>query len=786
MLQSLLLIALLTACEDGKTVNALAGLAVDDELQAVDYPANKKGAYAGSDTCQSCHAEQYRAWQLSHHAKALAKPTETSVLGDFDNRHLQYAHGETRFSKNTENGESGFYIDTPLLDSAAAEGRHRYKVQLVLGHYPLQQYVLETAPGRLQVYELAWDARGVEQGGQRWFHLVSEPIGSSDHPFYWQNYLQNWNSQCADCHSTGFEAGYLAKQNTGGETSGAMVDGDTWHSRWREMAVGCESCHGPTAGHVADYASSSERKKQSDTIAAYGEPFAQAAGSALSLAKAPDFQFSPHAPIAAASETAVAQVQQMNVCGRCHSLRQPLRTGDGADIVNAAHYLDVFELTPVQEPLYYADGQIREEVFVAGSFLQSKMHAAGVTCTHCHDAHSGRVEGFDDTLPATLSNDQSCLQCHRAATYAVAAHHHHPVSSEAARCVSCHMPETTYMGVDPRRDHRFLVPDPYAAQQLSTPDVCTDCHSDRSLAWAISALAGWRDQPRRVTLAEDVSAAESGSAKALVRLFEAMQSPSTPVMQRAMVIDRIPLRSQPVFSALVALLNDEDALVRRAAIERLADLEPATRVPLLGSMLDDEVKAVRFAATLALADVQSNDKYFTDNKMDVRLHEYQAHYRQSADSLGARLQLARLYTALGQVDKAIDEYRQVLTWVPVHTVSLLNLADLYRQQQRDDLAEPLLQRAVKEAATQAAPHYALALLQVRGKRYQAATQQLQRAMELAPTNAAYLRAYLLLLDAMGRRDEALALLQASPLLVGSPQLQQLSEAWRRSGDRASR
>ena len=173
MLQSLLLIALLTACEDGKTVKALAGLAVDDELQAVDYPANKKGAYAGSDTCQSCHAEQYRAWQLSHHAKALAEPTETSVLGDFDNRHFQYAHGETRFSKSTENGESGFYIDTPLLDGAAAEGRHRYKVQLVLGHYPLQQYVLETAPGRMQVYELAWDARGVEQGGQRWFHLVS-------------------------------------------------------------------------------------------------------------------------------------------------------------------------------------------------------------------------------------------------------------------------------------------------------------------------------------------------------------------------------------------------------------------------------------------------------------------------------------------------------------------------------------------------------------------------------------------------------------------------------------
>ena len=65
-------------------------------------------------------------------------------------------------------------------------------------------------------------------------------------------------------------------------------------------------------------------------------------------------------------------------------------------------------------------------------------------------------------------------------------------------------------------------------------------------------------------------------------------------------------------------------------------------------------------------------------------------------------------------------------------------------------------------------------------------QQLQRAMELAPTNAAYLRAYLLLLDAMGRRDEALVLLQASPLLVGSSQLQQLFEAWKRSGDRASR
>ena len=38
--------------------------------------------------------------------------------------------------------------------------------------------------------------------------------------------------------------------------------------------------------------------------------------------------------------------------------------------------------------LYYADGQIRDEVYVYGSFLQSAMYRAGVTCSDCHNPHS--------------------------------------------------------------------------------------------------------------------------------------------------------------------------------------------------------------------------------------------------------------------------------------------------------------------------------------------------------------------------------------------------------------
>ena len=158
-----------------------------------------------------------------------------------------------------------------------------------------------------------------------------------------------------------------------------------------------------------------------------------------------------------------------------------------------AAFDDHYALSLLTPDLYFGDGQQNAEVFILGSFLQSKMKAKGVTCSNCHEAHSGELLAEGNAV---------CTQCHseagreefptlRKAEYDTPAHHHHAAGSEAAQCVTCHMPERSYMLIDPRRDHFFRRPDPLQSQAAGAPDVCTACHTDKTPAWAAETIAQW-------------------------------------------------------------------------------------------------------------------------------------------------------------------------------------------------------------------------------------------------------------------------------------------------------
>jgi hypothetical protein len=77
-------------------------------------------------------------------------------------------------------------------------------------------------------------------------------------------------------------------------------------------------------------------------------------------------------------------------------------------------FLDQFVPQLLSPPNYHVDGQIKEEVYVYGSFLQSKMFAAGVNCLDCHDKH---------TMKLKLEDNGLCLQCHSASEYNLKLHH---------------------------------------------------------------------------------------------------------------------------------------------------------------------------------------------------------------------------------------------------------------------------------------------------------------------------------------------------------------------------
>ncbi len=110
-----------------------------------------------------------------------------------------------------------------------------------------------------------------------------------------------------------------------------------------------------------------------------------------------------------AQRTTPADGHELDVCAGCHARRKVI--AKNAPV--GTPFLDA-NLPALLEPgLFHADGQIDGEVFEYGSFLQSRMHHAGVTCSNCHEPHSLALRAQGNAL---------CAQCHLPAKFDVAAH----------------------------------------------------------------------------------------------------------------------------------------------------------------------------------------------------------------------------------------------------------------------------------------------------------------------------------------------------------------------------
>lgn len=152
-------------------------------------------AYVGSETCAGCHEAETEAWRGSHHDLAWTLPDEPALLGDFDVAVFVHQGRRTRFSR--ENGD-------PAIETQGADGAlRRFPVAGVAGVAPLQQYLLETEPGRLQSFDIAWDA---ERG--RWYHLYPDQDLPPGDGLHWTGSYKNWNARCAECHATDYDKDY--------------------------------------------------------------------------------------------------------------------------------------------------------------------------------------------------------------------------------------------------------------------------------------------------------------------------------------------------------------------------------------------------------------------------------------------------------------------------------------------------------------------------------------------------------------------------------------------------
>jgi Flp pilus assembly protein TadD len=683
--------------------------------------------YAGSETCASCHAAEHEAWKKSHHYQAMLPANEETVLGDFSGTTHQYGGVTSRFFRR----DGRFYVET---DNAQGE-MEEFVIAYTFGFRPLQQYLIAFPDGRYQALNVVWDARPSEQGGQRWIHLYPDPDNPVTHQdmVHWTGTFQNWNSRCASCHSTGLEKNYDSRT-------------DRYETAWKEVNVACEACHGPASAHLE-----------------WARGDRQGADTGFTASLADRGVFGPReadpGPTMARLD-GQRPLRQVESCAACHARRSEI-----ADHSPIAEFGEQYRLALIEPGLYFPDGQVNQEVYVYGSFLQSRMHEAGVVCTNCHEAHSNEVY-FDD--------NRLCAQCHSAETFDRPEHHRHSPGQPGAACVDCHMPSTTYMVVDDRRDHSFRVPEPRLTVDLGVPNACNKCHVDRSAEWASAALETWgMNRTVRAGHAAVLAAAWSGQQSALPDLLAlANDEGKPPILRASAVLASGDFPTRDTLEAVQRLLASDNALLREAAVRSLDWLPAAERYALLRDRVSDPSKAVRMAVARQLDELPTAQlPPVAAQPLEALQAEYLEVLMHNADMPEEQMNLGMHFVARGDPVAAERAYRTALKLSPRFVPALLNLADLYRANGLDQKAKPLLREAIDMAPGQAPAHHAMGLLLVRGGELAEAVTSLQTAAQIEPLNARYSYVYAVALWETGQRQQAVAELEAAlTRLPGNPEL----------------
>lgn len=430
-----------------RTIAVLAGfLALHLSVSAATY--------VGSAKCATCHSQKYQQLTNSIHSKMIRKinsegtipSTQPSMMAS-----VSHVHGNLSAAKAPPLGEVTYVMG---------------------GWYKEESYIKEgidpeTGKATFKVTKYEWDPiKGTyrdDRDGNR-----------------------NWLTQCAGCHSTGY---------------------DPATQTFNEVNIGCESCHGPGSTHAASLKKADIIKDTSTEGCGFCHIRAQnvATGSytnkqfnfpiGYQLGHPETLQFIPQA----LSDTASSFFP------------------DGTSKRHRQQYLDMNYPGP--------GGHV------------SKHYQAGVSCTSCHDPHTSGLLTQHASVPANanavtngvngvvvydnvagttgfvewdgegLKAGVSCSTCHGN----VDPNHVHYFTEKALAskrdCIDCHMPDvinvngTTLRGA--LHAHRFETMRPETSLKLGPNDQansCTyRCHQDKGAdktaraQWAASYLQSHLD-----------------------------------------------------------------------------------------------------------------------------------------------------------------------------------------------------------------------------------------------------------------------------------------------------
>ncbi len=315
-------------------------------------------------------------------------------------------------------------------------------------------------------------------------------------------HIARWNANCIQCHTVGGRP-----RQTEGRDQATGAFWEKYDTKVVEEGISCEACHGPGARHAAHYRNPIRRVR------------ARNAGAGA------EFIFVPRPEEGAASA---------ETCGQCHSYFVPkdpdewwesgfstsyeagdplsssrtiLRAPGGSDENTDGSHLIDHELSTI----FWNDGSIIVGGREYNGLSESPCFKQGtgdrkLACTSCHSMHEGDP---DRQMHPEKTGDRMCTSCHEDID---PTHSRHEPSSPGARCVSCHMPRTSYALLHGIPNHQIASP---TMAMTEPPHACSLCHLDRSARWIHAELLKFGalgSEPSESDLPLAVERALSGNA----------------------------------------------------------------------------------------------------------------------------------------------------------------------------------------------------------------------------------------------------------------------------------
>ena len=617
--------------------------------------------FVGSKTCVDCHKGQFNNWQGSHHDLAMQIANDSTVLGDFNDVEVKIDGVDYFFFKE----DNGFYVKIKEIDAT----EYSYKIAYTFGVTPLQQYLIDFDKGKKQVLRATWDVIK-----KKWYHQYKDETIQPNDWLHWTRGAQNWNTMCAECHSTNLKKNY-------------QVDEDAFNTTYSEINVACESCHGPAKNHI-NWATKNTSDKNTYIL------------------------------------KGTNQQDQLNLCASCHARRVKLTE----NLTPGIPFEEQYQIQNITNNFYHGDGQIEEEDYVYGSFLQSKMYAEGVKCTDCHNPH---------TLKLKFEGNMLCTQCHVPTDYDTESHYFHQDNTEASLCINCHMTGKDYMGNDFRRDHSFRMPRPDQSEKYDTPNACIGCHTDKTNKWAANWIKKWYGDKRPTHFSDALLMSNQNTLSASERqqLDVFINDLNFPNIARATVIENLDYNNRNQFSALIKALNDSSAIIRYNALLKFRNLPLQDRTTIALKHITDSVKLVRIGAAQLFVGLDESTLSEIDktNFINARAELETMMYSNADFSIG-RMQLGDYYLQNKDVNTAIKHYEMALQKDNLLMPAYSNLATAYSINKDYGKANETLNNWIALEPNLGRPHYLKALLYFEINKNENAISELKTAIQLDPND----------------------------------------------------